>query len=108
MIKKVALFIGLLITTNLFAQALPTIKLNTPYGNVRAQLIKSGWTPVKQREPCIGTFCNIQRNNGYYETLHCWDMSTAACNFVFANSQGKEIIVVTNFERLLFNGFRLP
>lgn len=107
MIKKIALFIGLLITTNLFAQALPIIQLNTPYGNVRAQLIKSGWTPVKQRETC-GGWCNNQRNKGFYETLQCADTGTAPCNFVFANGQGKEIIVITDFENLLFNGFRLP
>lgn len=105
MIKKAVLFIGLLITTQVFAQALPIIKPNTPYVNVRVQLIKSGWTPVKQNEPC-GGWCNIQRSNGYYETENCADAGFAPCIFVYKNTAGKQIEVLTKGEDLRFNGFR--
>ena len=105
MMKKAALFIGLLITTQVFAQALPIIKPNTPYGNVRVQLIKSGWTPVKQNEPC-GSWCNMQRSNGYYETENCADTGFAPCIFVYKNTAGKHIEVLTKGEDLRFNGFR--
>lgn len=101
---------GILLSLGLFsgavgAQVIPVVGVGTPYQQVRAELLRNGWTPVRQRETC-GLVCDEHRKAGWFETQTCADTGVAPCIFVFRNASGKILEVVTRGEAPRFNGFR--
>lgn len=103
-LRPMALGLTLLVGP-LFAQVIPVVGVGTPYHQVRAELKRSGWTPVRQREAC-GPVCEGHRQAGWFETQACADTGVAPCLFVFRNASGKILEVVTRGESPRFNGFR--
>jgi hypothetical protein len=88
-----------------FAQVIPAVSVGTPYERVRAELVRTGWKPVRQTESC-GMVCEGHRRAGWPETLDCADTGLAPCVFVFRHGSGKALEVVTRGEAPRFNGFR--
>jgi hypothetical protein len=101
-----ALFVSFSIFASVYSQTIPNVKGSPPYKKVRATLLKYGWVAVKQTEEC-GYRCADFRKQGWVETQHCADMGALApCIFIFKNTSGKLLEVMTIGEDPTFSEFR--
>jgi len=101
-----ALFVSLSMFANVYSQTIPNVKGYPPYKKVRATLLKYGWVAVKQTEEC-GFRCAEFRTQGWVETQQCADMGAVApCIFIFKNTSGKLLEVMTIGEDPTFSEFR--
>ena len=100
------LFVSLSLFANVRSQTIPNVKGSQPYKKLRATLLKYGWVAVNQTEGC-GIRCADFRKQGWVETQDCADMGALApCIFIFKNTSGKLLEVMTTGEDPTFSEFR--
>jgi len=77
------------------ASTAPKFRKGTPYAAARAELLKSGWSPVKARTPD----CEPGREDvcaAYPETQSCAGTGNGLCAFDFRSPSGSLIEIVTH------------